>query len=85
MSYMTAAEAYEAECEVHAKRHEANAVRHVAEGHPPEFAEGSLRKAAKWRAKAEKFKSIFAIPLPPHLEAAYEKTREAIAKNLFGS
>lgn len=65
--------------EENAKRHEANAARHVAEGHPLEYAAGSLRKAAKWQAKKEWF------VIPTHLEAAYDATKAEIEKKLFGS
>lgn len=63
--------------EEHALRHEANAVCHVVNGHP-EYAIGSLRKAARWRSK-----KLQTYPCDPLLERAYAITREAIADNLF--
>lgn len=65
------------EFENHARRHEANAARHMAEGHPPHYAEGSLRKAARWRARKLYFE------VPSILQPAYDLTLEALEQNLF--
>ena len=64
--------------EEHAKRHEANAARHVANGHP-DYALGSLRKAAKWRAK----KVFFAVP--PYLAEVYAITKRNMDRLLYES
>lgn len=47
-------------CEANALRHLSNAIMHEANGHP-DYAIGSRRKAAKWRAKAKEIEvlSIF--------------------------
>ena len=74
MKYMTLEEEFEA----HAERHERNAARHIAGGHP-DYAPGSLRKAAKWRAK----KAFFYVP--PYLAEAYAITKRNIDLLLYQS
>ena len=68
--------------EENAKRHEARADWHIAQGHPYHWAAGSLRKAAKWRAK----KAPFALDpkMAPFMEQAYAMMRDAISKQVFG-
>jgi hypothetical protein len=68
----------EAFFESNAERHDANAARHIADGRP-DYALGSLRKAAKWRAK----KSFFDVP--PHLKEVYAITKRNFDRLLYES
>lgn len=75
MSYLSMTDAFEE----NAKRHEANAARHIAQGHPPHYAEGSLRKAAKWRAKKLYFE------VPAILQPVYDLTLKRLSQALYES
>lgn len=59
MKYLSIAECYEEQ----ALRHLSNALKHEANGHP-DYAIGSRRKAAKWRAKAAESVRFTQLPEP---------------------
>lgn len=46
-----------AEYEENALGHDAKAAEHEAQGHPPEYAAGSRRKALKWRLRAAELRA----------------------------
>lgn len=67
---------FEQECELHAQRHLSRALVHEANGHP-DYAAGSRRKAAKWRAKADPLK------LPPLLVELTRRIGARVAMSIF--
>lgn len=49
---------------LHAERHEERARWHEGQGHPPEWAAGSRRKAARWRRRAREYAALTEMPHP---------------------